>query len=132
VPPASSFDPTGRATPDAAVLGEGNQVIIDGEVTVQGGTSASAPVFAVVVSLLNQARLAQGSKQMGFLNPFLYANADAFTSDRTSLFATTTNMWTTTTYPLLYRCRTASTARRGGGTCLLPNPTLVPGGFWGD
>ena len=42
--------------------------------------SASAPVFAAVASLLNQARLAQGSKQMGFLNPFLYANADAFTS----------------------------------------------------
>ena len=47
---------------------------------MQQGTSAAAPAFAAVVSLLNQARLAQGGKQMGFLNPFLYANADAFTS----------------------------------------------------
>jgi tripeptidyl-peptidase-1 len=33
-----------------------------------------------MVSLLNQARLAKGGKQMGFLNPWLYANADAWKS----------------------------------------------------
>jgi tripeptidyl-peptidase-1 len=32
-----------------------------------------------MVSLLNEARFAAGKKQLGFLNPFLYANADAFT-----------------------------------------------------
>jgi tripeptidyl-peptidase-1 len=33
-----------------------------------------------MVSLLNEARLAAGKRQMGFLNPWLYANPDAFTS----------------------------------------------------
>ena len=31
-----------------------------------------------MVSLLNEARLKAGKPQMGFLNPFLYANPDAF------------------------------------------------------
>ena len=41
--------------------------------------SASAPAFAGMVSLLNEARLKAGKPTMGFLNPFLYANPDAFT-----------------------------------------------------
>ena len=40
--------------------------------------SASSPSFAAMVSLLNEARLKAGKPQMGFLNPFLYANPDAF------------------------------------------------------
>ena len=75
-----SFAPEGRGTPDVSALGEGYQVIVHGNVQSVGGTSASCPAFAGMVSLLNQARLAQGGKQMGFLNPWLYANADAFTS----------------------------------------------------
>ena len=43
-----------------------------------GGTSASSPTFAAMVSLLNEARLKAGKPPMGFLNPFLYANAGAF------------------------------------------------------
>jgi tripeptidyl-peptidase-1 len=35
--------------------------------------SASAPVFAAVVSQLNAARLAQNMPRMGFLNPWLYS-----------------------------------------------------------
>ena len=44
-----------------------------------GGTSASAPTMAALVSLLNEQRLAKGMPAMGFLNPFLYKNADCFT-----------------------------------------------------
>ena len=40
--------------------------------------SASSPTFAAMVSLINEARLKAGKPQMGFLNPFLYANPDAF------------------------------------------------------
>ena len=36
-----------------------------------GGTSAVAPLMAALVALLNQAK----KKNVGFLNPFLYANA---------------------------------------------------------
>jgi len=78
-PPAGSFPTDGRATPDVSALGEGYQVLVDGEVQSIGGTSASAPAFAGLVALLNDARMQHGKKQMGFLNPFLYQNADCFT-----------------------------------------------------
>ena len=54
------------------------QVYVNGQVQSVGGTSASSPSFAAMVSLLNEARLQAGKPQMGFLNPFLYANPDAF------------------------------------------------------
>jgi len=69
----------GRGTPDVSGLGEGYQVIIRGRVDPVGGTSASAPMFAGLVSLLNEARLAKNQSAMGYLNPWLYKNADAFT-----------------------------------------------------
>ena len=79
LPPVGSFPPKGRATPDVSALGEGYQVIIGGRAGSVGGTSASCPAFAAMVSLLNEARLGAGEPAMGFLNPFLYANPDAFT-----------------------------------------------------
>jgi len=78
-PPSGSFPPLGRATPDVSALGEGYQVYEGGKVESVGGTSASSPAFAGFVSLLNEARFKAGKKQMGFVNPFLYANPDAFT-----------------------------------------------------
>lgn len=78
-PPAGSFPPHGRATPDISALGEGYQVYVNGRVTSVGGTSASTPAFAGLVSLINEARAQAGKKPMGFLNPFLYQNADCFT-----------------------------------------------------
>lgn len=44
-----------------------------------GGTSASAPVFAAIVALLNEARVQAGKPTMGLVNPFVYANPDVFT-----------------------------------------------------
>jgi tripeptidyl-peptidase-1 len=79
LPPKGSFPATGRATPDVSALGEGYQVVVKDQVMPVGGTSASSPAFAGLVSLLNEARLAAGKKQLGFLNPFLYQNEDAFT-----------------------------------------------------
>jgi subtilase family serine protease len=77
-PPAGSFPVHGRATPDVSALGEGYQVFTDGAAQSVGGTSASAPAFAGMVALLNEARMQKGEPAMGFLNPFLYQNADAF------------------------------------------------------
>jgi hypothetical protein len=79
LPHKDTYPPMGRATPDVSALGEGYQVVVDGKVEYVGGTSASCPAFAAMVSLINEARFAAGKKQMGFLNQFLYANADAFT-----------------------------------------------------
>ena len=78
LPPADSFPATGRGTPDVSALGEGFQVYVGGRPMGVGGTSASSPTFAGLVSLLNEARLTGGKPAMGFLNPFLYKNSDAF------------------------------------------------------
>lgn len=42
------------------------------------GTSCSSPICAGTLSLVNDARVTAGKKKLGFLNPFLYSNADAF------------------------------------------------------
>lgn len=49
------------------------QVIVGGEVESVGGTSASSPTFAAIVTLLNDARIASGKSPLGFLNPLLYS-----------------------------------------------------------
>ena len=77
-PGTGSFPTNGRATPDVSALGEGYEVYVQGRASPVGGTSASTPAFAGLVSLLNEARLKAGKKPMGFLNPFLYANPAAF------------------------------------------------------
>ncbi|KAI0085907.1 peptidase S8/S53 domain-containing protein, partial [Irpex rosettiformis] len=42
------------------------------------GTSCSSPIFASVISLINDQLIAAGKSPLGFLNPFLYANPSAF------------------------------------------------------
>ncbi len=57
---------------------DGYLVVTFGQVSVVGGTSASAPVFAGIVSLLNQyltANGAQGQPGLGNINPILYRMA---------------------------------------------------------
>lgn len=79
LPPNGSFPPGGRATPDVSALGEGYMTIIGGRAQPIGGTSASTPFFAGLVSLLNEARQQKDGKPMGFLNPWLYQHPEAFT-----------------------------------------------------
>ncbi len=78
-PPPYSYDPTNRATPDVAALGSDFQVLVNGKVKSIGGTSASSPTVAALFALINDARLAAGKPPMGFANPFIYQNPDAFT-----------------------------------------------------
>jgi len=67
------YNPSGRAYPDVAALGRRYQIWWKGAPVLIGGTSASAPTFAAVVALLNDARLASGKPVLGFLNPLLYS-----------------------------------------------------------
>jgi len=43
-----------------------------------GCTSASTPIFASIVTLLNEARIAAGKGPIGLLNPTIYAHSEAF------------------------------------------------------
>lgn len=52
----------------------------DGEEVLLDGTSASCPTASAVLSLVNDALLAEGKSALGFLNPWLYTvGAKAFT-----------------------------------------------------
>eukprot|EP01039_Chlorochromonas_danica_P006646 gene6646-7346_t len=59
-------------------------IALSGEYHVVDGTSASAPAFAGMVSLVNSARVGKGLSKLGWLNPYLYCNASAFVRDITS------------------------------------------------
>src|SRR6267154_5518484 len=61
----------GRGVPDIAMSATGYFTRVDTtESATGGGTSAVAPLMAALVARLNQAK----KKNVGFLNPFLYAN----------------------------------------------------------
>ncbi|KAL8669656.1 MAG: hypothetical protein Q9168_005766 [Polycauliona sp. 1 TL-2023] len=66
------YNPNGRGFPDVAAQAYNFTVIDKGRETRVAGTSASAPAFASIVSLLNGARLSRGRRPLGFLNPFIY------------------------------------------------------------
>ena len=67
------YNPAGRGFPDVAAQGSSFRVIDKGTQISVGGTSASAPVFASVVGLLNNARISAGKPALGFLNPWIYS-----------------------------------------------------------
>lgn len=82
LPAAHFYNKTGRGTPDVAALGIGFLVYVNGAINTVGGTSASSPTFAAIISLLNDQRLNAGKSSLGFLNPWLYqtqaSRPDAF------------------------------------------------------
>jgi len=85
--PAPGYDKTKRGYPDVSLAGHNYELVIAGGTTLESGTSASTPVFAGFVSLVNSARLAAGKPPVGFLNPALYApNATDIYNDVTSGF----------------------------------------------
>ena len=77
LPPESSFIKSNRAYPDVTALAWGVPMFVNGTELTTGGTSASAPAFAGVVSLLNGRRLNAGLPVLGFLQPRLYQAAAA-------------------------------------------------------
>jgi tripeptidyl-peptidase-1 len=74
---APYFNASGRGFPDVAAQGFGYRVYDKGSLKGYQGTSCSAPAFAGIVALLNDARLKKGQPVLGFLNPLLYSSPDA-------------------------------------------------------
>merc|ERR1712066_726974 len=82
---SNTYATNGRGSPDVSLLGEQFEVYTSGpfgglEKVAVGGTSASTPSWGAIISLLNEECLSAsgGSKTLGFVNPLLYQNADAF------------------------------------------------------
>jgi len=64
--------------PDIGAVGDNVLLYRQGVPGTLGGTSASAPVFASIITRINEERLAAGKTAVGFINPVLYANPGAF------------------------------------------------------
>lgn len=71
------FNAAGRAYPDVAAQAQRFVVIVNGFMALVDGTSAAAPTFAAIIQLVNSDRIARGKPGLGFLNPWLYANASS-------------------------------------------------------
>ncbi|KAJ7932869.1 family S53 protease-like protein [Mycena leptocephala] len=69
------FNTTGRGFPDVSAEGVNFVVVAGNRTGLVSGTSASSPVFASVIALLNDELIAAGKSPLGFLNPFLYSPA---------------------------------------------------------
>ncbi|KAH6612858.1 tripeptidyl-peptidase-like protein [Chaetomium sp. MPI-SDFR-AT-0129] len=72
VPAVELFNYTGRAVPDISAIGAGFQIVMGGGPAQVLGTSASTPVMAAMVALVNDARMREGRGSLGWLNPRLY------------------------------------------------------------
>eukprot|EP00435_Cladocopium_sp_Y103_P051770 s141_g16.t1 len=64
----SLFNSTGRGYPDISATGANVPIIFQGRLTMVGGTSASSPIVAGLVALINGERLEAGLPPLGFMN----------------------------------------------------------------
>ena len=71
--PYAGYNSKGRAYPDISLLGYNYLVAIQSEFYLLSGTSASSPVFAAMISLINARRKSLGRSRVGWINPALYS-----------------------------------------------------------
>lgn len=50
----------GRGCPDASAIGDSIYTVVGDDDGLEGGTSASAPIFAAILNRINEERLAAG------------------------------------------------------------------------
>ncbi|KAK8148155.1 hypothetical protein G3M48_000256 [Beauveria asiatica] len=67
------YNKNGRAIPDVSIVGDNFWVMHNGTSKYIWGTSASAPVFAAMITLVNDARLRAGKQSVGYINELLYS-----------------------------------------------------------
>ncbi|KAA1465920.1 family S53 protease [Dentipellis sp. KUC8613] len=72
------YNKTGRAYPDVSARATLVDFVWQAQYTQINGTSTATPVLASIAALLNDELVAAGKSPIGFMNPFIYANKDAF------------------------------------------------------
>lgn len=77
------YNKNGRGIPDISLLAHNYVIVLGGNYTAVSGTSASSPVFAGMISLVNSFRLQNGKSALGWVNPALYQLGHLFTRDVT-------------------------------------------------
>jgi subtilase family serine protease len=84
----AGFNRNGRGYPDLSAMAVNYMTVVGALLEPVSGTSASTPVIAGMVSLVNSQRIRIGKGPVGWLNPALYALSSnvstSFTNDITS------------------------------------------------
>jgi len=75
------FNENGRGYPDISMGAHNFEVVIGGVYYVLDGTSAAAPLFAGMLTLINGIFNRHGLPKLGFINPTLYAASSSFFND---------------------------------------------------
>lgn len=83
LPPAADYNASHRAFPDVSANGDNIIIVQGGSWQITGGTSASTPIWAGMLAIVNDKLLRAGKAPLGFVNPLLYKAAaeapDTFT-----------------------------------------------------
>lgn len=79
LPGPTNFNASGRAYPDVSAIGHNLFLWMDGQpMPGVDGTSASAPIFAAILTLTNELLYESGvPTTIGFVNPAIYAIANS-------------------------------------------------------
>ncbi|KAH9003241.1 peptidase S8/S53 domain-containing protein [Lactarius deliciosus] len=78
------YNATSRGIPDISAQALRIPIYFKGRHRVGYGTSASTPIVASIISLLNDHLISQGKVTLGFLNPWLYGTGMSGLTDITS------------------------------------------------
>lgn len=66
------FNRAGRGYPDVSANGHSLLVYVNESLVTIYGTSLASPIFASIITLINEERTAAGKGPVGFINPVLY------------------------------------------------------------
>merc|ERR1719453_2968788 len=92
MPASKLYSADGCAKPDVSALCTNYQVFSGGSAAgTLTGTSAASPAFAGVVAVINDLLVSKGKPVLGFINPTLYAAAEASAADFLGFDVTTGN-----------------------------------------
>lgn len=72
------YNKAGRGYPDVSAVGDNGVVVNKEQQTLEGGTSMATPLFAAILTRINEERIAAGKSTIGFVNPALYNNPAMF------------------------------------------------------
>lgn len=68
------YNSKGRGFPDISAFARNYLIYQNGALGGADGTSAATPLWASVIALINDRRIAKGKRPLGFLNPWLYSS----------------------------------------------------------
>jgi len=72
LPPSFTYNAQNRGYPDIAAVANNVPIVMQGQTLATGGTSASTPEVAGIISLINDHRFNNGLGPLGFVNTRLY------------------------------------------------------------